>query len=195
MSPLQMVFRFLAAAVSVYMLLIIFRVLLSWFQGRMSGRGIEILMQVTDPYLNKFRGISWLHFGMLDFSPVVAVALLGMLSQVFNSLAATGSLDPMVIVVYLLNTVWGFFAFFFNLFIVLMLFRLVTLLFFAGWSHQILFQIDTILYKLVARILGFFTSKTVKYSLGLGISTAVLLILRLALGYGFQYLFHLMLGR
>jgi len=194
MSPLQAVFQFLAAAVSVYMLLIIFRVLLSWFQGRVNGRGVEILIKITDPYLNKFRSISWLRFGMIDFSPVVAIAVLGMVSQICTSLAVSGTLDPMMIVVYILNTVWSFFSFFINLFIILMLFRLVTLLFFANWSHQILFQIDNLLYKAVARILGFFTSNTVKFTTGLAISAAILLVLRVGLGFGFAYLFQFLLG-
>lgn len=194
MSPLQTVFQFLAAAVSVYMLLIIFRVLLSWFQGRVNGRGVEILTRITDPYLNKFRSISWLKLGMMDFSPVVAIAVLGMVSQIFTSLAVSGTLDPMMIVVYILNTLWSFFSFFINLFIILMLFRLVTLLFFTSWSHQILFQIDNLLYKAVARILGFFTTKTVKFTTGLAISAGILLILRVGLGIGFAYLFSFLMG-
>ena len=141
MNPLQSVFRFLSAVISVYMLLIIFRVLLSWFQGRLNGRGIDILMKLTDPYLNKFKKIGWLHFGMMDFSPVVAIALLGMFSQIFSSLAISGRLDPMMIMVYIFNTLWSFVAFFLNIFIFMMIFRLVTLLFFPHWSHQVLFQI------------------------------------------------------
>lgn len=194
MSPLQAVFQFLAAAVSVYMLMIIFRVLLSWFQGRVNGRGVEILTKITDPYLNKFRSISWLHFGMMDFSPVVAIAVLGMVSQIFTSLAVSGTLNPMMILIYILNTIWSFFAFFINIFIVLMIFRLVTLLFFSKWSHQVLFQIDNILYKAVARILGLFTSNTVKFTTGLAISAAILLVLRVGLGFGFTYLFSFLMG-
>ncbi len=195
MSPLQAVFQFLAAAVSVYMLLIIFRVLLSWFQGRLNGKGVDILMKITDPYLDKFKNISWLRFGMLDFSPVVGIAVLGLVSQIFTSLAVSGTLDPMHILVYILHTVWSFAAFFINLFIILMVFRLITLLFFSSWHHQILFSIDNILYKAVARILGVFTSKTMKFSLGLAISAAILLVLRIGLAFGFSYLFNLMLGR
>ncbi|MDC7242090.1 MAG: YggT family protein [Spirochaetales bacterium] len=194
MSPLQAVFQFLAAATSVYMLLIIFRVLLSWFQGRMNGKGIEILYKITDPYLNKFRNISWLRFGMLDFSPIVAIALLGLVSQIFTSLAVSGTLDPISILAYILQTIWGFIAFFINLFIILMIFRLVTLLFFSDWHHQILFSIDNILYKAVARILGFFTSKTMKFSRGLAISALILIVLRVALAFAFAYLFRFMRG-
>jgi len=194
MSPLQTVFQFLSALVSVYMLLIIFRVLLTWFQGRLNGRGVEILMKITDPYMNKFRGISWLRFGFLDFSPVVAIALLGLLSQIFNSLAVSGTLNPMLVVVYILGSIWNFFAFFINLLIFMMVFRLITLLFFSTWNHQVLFQIDNILYKVVARILGFFTTRTVKFSMALAICAGILLFLRIAVGIGVSYLLHFLAG-
>jgi len=194
MSPLQTVFQFLSALVSVYMLLIIFRVLLTWFQGRLNGKGVEILMKITDPYMNKFRGISWLRFGFLDFSPVVAIALLGLLSQIFNSLARTGTLNPMLVVVYIIGSVWNFLAFFINLLIFLMIFRLITLLFFSTWNHQVLFQIDNILYKVVARILGFFTTKNVRFSTALAVCAGVLLVLRIAVGIGMNYLLHFLAG-
>ena len=187
-------FQFLSVLVSVYMLLIIFRVLLTWFQGRLNGRGVEILMKITDPYMNKFRGISWLRFGFLDFSPVVAIALLGLLSQIFNSLAVSGTLNPMLVVVYILGSIWNFFAFFINLLIFMMVFRLITLLFFSTWNHQVLFQIDNILYKVVARILGFFTTRTVKFSMALAICAGILLFLRIAVGIGVSYLLHFLAG-
>jgi len=176
------------------MLLIIFRVLLTWFQGRLNGKGIEILMKITDPYMNKFRGITWLRFGFLDFSPVVAIALLGLISQIFNSLAVSGTLNPMLVVVYILSSVWSFLAFFINLLIIMMVFRMITLLFFSTWNHQALYQIDNILYKVVARILGVFTTKTVKFSMALAICAGILLILRIAAGIGAAYLFHFLAG-
>jgi YggT family protein len=176
------------------MLLIIFRVLLTWFQGRLNGKGVEILMKVTDPYMNRFKGISWLRFGFLDFSPVVAIAVLGLVSQIFNSLAVSGTLNPMLIVVYILGSVWNFLAFFINFLIIMMIFRLVTILFFSTWNHQILFQIDNILYKVVARILGIFTTKNVKYSMALAICAGILLALRILIGYGIALLLSYLAG-
>ncbi|QEN07958.1 YggT family protein [Oceanispirochaeta crateris] len=194
MSPVQTVFQFLSSLISVYMLLIIFRVLLTWFQGRLNGKGVEILMKVTDPYMNRFRGISWLRFGFLDFSPVVAIAVLGLVSQIFNSLAVSGTLNPMLIVVYILGSVWNFLAFFINFLIIMMIFRLVTILFFSTWNHQILFQIDNILYKVVARILGIFTTKNVKFSMALAICAGILLALRILIGYGIALLLSYLAG-
>ena len=194
MSPVQAVFQFLSAVISVYMLLIIFRVLLSWFQGRLNGRGVEILTMLTDPYLKRFQGISWLRFGFLDFSPVVGIAVLGLVSQICSSLAMSGRITAMMVIVYILSSIWSFASFFINFLIILMVFRLVSVLFFSTWNHQIVFQIDNILYKVTARILGFFTSKNVKYTVALAISAGVLLVFRLALGLGIAYLLNFLAG-
>ena len=188
MTPLQAVFQFLSAVFSIYMLLIIFRVLLSWFQGRLNGKGIDILIKVTDPYLNRFKQISWLRFGFLDFSPVVAIALLGLLSQIFTSLAISGQLSVGLIAAYVIRSIWSFVSFFTDALIVLMVFRLVTVLFFSGWTHQLLFQLDNLLYKVVSRILGLFTTKNTKFSVALGISALVLLAARVILTIGISYL-------
>ncbi len=188
MTPLQGVFRLLSAVTSLYMLLIIFRVLLSWFQGRMNGKGVEIVIKLTDPYMNKFRNISWLRFGFLDFSPVVAIALLGLVSQIFTSLAATGHLTIGLILAYIIRSAWGFISFFMDALIVLMVFRLITVVFFSGWSHQFLFQIDNLLYKVVSRILGFFTTKNTRFSTALGISAFVLLLVRTGLSFAIAFL-------
>jgi YggT family protein len=176
------------------MLLIIFRVLLSWFQGRLNGRGVEILMKLTDPYLKRFQGISWLRFGFLDFSPVVGIAVLGLVSQICNSLAMSGKITVMMVVIYILSSIWNFVSFFINFLIILMIFRLVSVLFFSTWNHQIVFQIDNILYKVTARILGFFTSRNVKYSMALAISAGVLLVLRIGIGLGIVYLLNFLAG-
>ena len=188
MTPLQTVFQFLSAVVSIYMLLIIFRVLLSWFQGRLNGKGVDLLIKVTDPYLDRFRNISWLRFGFLDFSPVVAIALLGLLSQIFTSFAITGQLTVWMVVAFLIRSIWSFISFFADALIILMVFRLITVTFFSGWSHQLLFQLDNLLYKVVSRILGMFTTKNTKFSIALAVSALVLLVARVAIAFAVTFL-------
>ncbi len=194
MTPLQSVFRFLSAVTSIYMLLIVFRVLLSWFQGRLNGKGVEILIKITEPYMSKFRNISWLRFGFLDFSPVIAIALLGLVSQIFTSLAVTGHLSIGLVLAYIIRSAWNFVSFFMDALIILMIFRLVTVIFFSGWSHQFLFQLDNLLYKVVSRILGFFTTKNTKFSVALGISALFLLLLRTGLSFGIGYILSFIQG-
>mmetsp|Transcript_52369 Transcript_52369/g.150924 ORF Transcript_52369/g.150924 Transcript_52369/m.150924 type:complete len:220 (+) Transcript_52369:74-733(+) len=72
---------------SIYNLVITARILLSWFP---QAQGIGILQpvyQITDPYLNLFRGLIPPVFG-LDLSPILAFFLLNVLT---NATAAVGA--------------------------------------------------------------------------------------------------------
>ena len=64
---MQQVMRFISGALSVYMILIFIRVLMTWFQGANYGRAMEILRSVTDPYLYWFRRFPFLRAGSMDF--------------------------------------------------------------------------------------------------------------------------------
>ena len=64
--------RLVTAGLSFYMLLIMFRILLSWFQGQNFGKPVEFLAKVTDPYLRWFRRFEFLRVGNFDFSVIVA---------------------------------------------------------------------------------------------------------------------------
>ena len=66
----------LLQALSFYSLLLIGRILLTWFPNvDWSNPFFRTLSQVTDPYLNIFRSVIP-PFGGLDFSPMVAIILL-----------------------------------------------------------------------------------------------------------------------
>ena len=62
--------------INIYVLLIIIRILLSWFQtAEWASQGISFLSPITDPYLNLFRSIIP-PLGGLDLSPILAILIL-----------------------------------------------------------------------------------------------------------------------
>ncbi|WP_017327606.1 YggT family protein [Synechococcus sp. PCC 7336] len=66
----------IARTLSIYSILLIIRVLLTWFPNvDWSNPIFSVLRQLTDPYLNLFRSIVP-SFGGLDFSPMLAIILL-----------------------------------------------------------------------------------------------------------------------
>jgi YggT family protein len=84
----------LATFVQIYVALMIFRVLLSWFPNiNWYDPPFSILSQLTDPYLNLFRSIIP-PLGGIDFSPLIAFfvlqfgsdILIGLLFQVAKSM-------------------------------------------------------------------------------------------------------------
>lgn len=85
----------LAQFCQIYFVLLIIRVLLSWFPSiNWFDPPFSFLSQLTDPYLNIFRSIIP-PLGGLDFSPILAIFLLQFLTSLFTSLQvsfAQGSL-------------------------------------------------------------------------------------------------------
>jgi uncharacterized protein YggT (Ycf19 family) len=71
---------------SIYNLIITARVLLSWVPQAQSIGALQPIFQITDPYLNLFRGIIP-SIGGLDLSPLAAFFLLNVLT---NATAAVG---------------------------------------------------------------------------------------------------------
>ncbi|MEG4234122.1 YggT family protein [Microcoleus sp. Pol11C3] len=66
----------LATFLQIYLVLMIFRVLLSWFPNiNWYDPPFSILSQLTDPYLNLFRSIIP-PLGGIDFSPMIAFFVL-----------------------------------------------------------------------------------------------------------------------
>ncbi|KAI2507951.1 hypothetical protein MHU86_6484 [Fragilaria crotonensis] len=72
---------------SIFNLVITARILLSWVPQAQSIGALQPLYQITDPYLNLFRGIIP-SIGGLDLSPLAAFFLLNVL---MNATAAVGS--------------------------------------------------------------------------------------------------------
>jgi YggT family protein len=72
--------------VQLYGLLIIIRILLSWFQTMdWAYQVISFLAPITDPYLNLFRSIIP-PLGGLDLSPILAIIVLNLIPQLLVTL-------------------------------------------------------------------------------------------------------------
>jgi YggT family protein len=75
----------LATFVQIYLLLMIVRVLLSWFPNiNWYDPPFSILSQLTDPYLNLFRSIIP-PLGGIDFSPIIAFIVLQIGAEILTT--------------------------------------------------------------------------------------------------------------
>ena len=72
--------------IQLYLLLIIVRILLSWFQtAEWAGKIISFLAPITDPYLNIFRSIIP-PLGGIDFSAILAIIVLQLVPKLLGGL-------------------------------------------------------------------------------------------------------------
>ncbi|MEG6522200.1 YggT family protein [Desulfotomaculum sp. 1211_IL3151] len=75
---------FIEVAFWVYEMMLLARILLSWFPHSPHNPIIRFLYETTDPYLNIFRRVIP-PLGMVDISPIVAFLVLRMIqSFIFN---------------------------------------------------------------------------------------------------------------
>ncbi|NET31773.1 MAG: YggT family protein [Cyanothece sp. SIO1E1] len=92
-AALALLITALSRFLTIYLVLLFIRILLSWFPNvDWSRQPFSIVSQLTDPYLNLFRSIIP-PLGGIDFSPILAIFLLQFLqsgiSQLSVALAAS----------------------------------------------------------------------------------------------------------
>lgn len=91
---MDLVAQTLATFLQIYTVLLIIRILLSWFPNvDWLSPPFSVLSQLTDPYLNVFRSIIP-PLGGIDFSPILAFLLLQVISSGINQLAVAASYQP-----------------------------------------------------------------------------------------------------
>jgi len=160
---MQAVFRFISALISIYMIVILIRILLTWFRGISLGRAEQVLAALTDPYLNWFRRNIPVRFGALDFSPVVGILALGLLNNIATQLAYAGTITFGFVLAMVVSAIWSVVSFFITFFLIIAIVRLVGIianLDGAGRLWPVLEQILNPMIQIVIRpfLRGRFTS-------------------------------------
>ena len=93
MDALSFLLQVLAQTISIYTLVLLVRVLLSWFPNLdWSNPVLSTVSSITDPYLNAFRGLIP-PLGGLDLSAIVAFIALQLLQSLLEgaSLSVLGA--------------------------------------------------------------------------------------------------------
>lgn len=160
---MQAIFRFISALISIYMIVILIRILLTWFRGISLGRAEQVLASLTDPYLNWFRRNIPVRFGALDFSAVVGILALGLLNNIATQLAYAGTITFGFVIAMLVSATWSIVSFFLTFFLIIAIVRLVGIvasLDGAGRLWPVLEQILNPMIQIVIRpfLRGRFTS-------------------------------------
>jgi len=168
----------LAGIISVYMILIFIRILLTWFPGVDLGKPYVFLCSVCDPYLNWFRRFRLFPNGPIDFSPLLALALLSLLHSVFVSWVRMGRFSVAIILILLLDALWSIVSWVLGFFIVILILRMIAFLgnsnIYSPFWRFIDFIAQPVMYR-ISRI--FFPNRIVSYLFRIIFSIVVLAIL------------------
>lgn len=160
---IMQVAAFISKLISFYSFLIWIRILLSWVNPYTREGSITYYFSIiVDPYLKLFRSRHF-HFGMLDFSPIFAIASLSFLQAIANIFANYGYITLGLIISLSLNIIWGYAISFFFLFLFLSLI-LRTITSFTG-SRGVMYQIGQMSSSLISKIRNtFFKNRFIKES-------------------------------
>jgi len=192
---ISLIFGFLASLLGFYSLLIIIRIILTWFAHVRYSRPAQILSRVTDPYLNWWRNKFNLRAGILDLSPIVAMTALSVLQMLCADIARRGRLSAGVVIIVLLSAVRSAASFILGFCLIVIVLRL-----FAYFAKVNIYNpfwqiVDTISRPLLYRINRIiFGKRMVKYTTGIITAIAVLSALWVVFNFGLTILSSFLLG-
>lgn len=179
------ILRIISAFLSLYSLLCLLRIIITWIPNYSYSKPADILAQICDPYMNLFRGIKWLRFGSFDFSPALALCILGAGSQLFSSLANGGYINLQMILAMILGIFFSILSSLIFFLIILFAIRLILIMINRDSYNTSGFmanQIDSSISPIVYRIARTFAmGRRITYKAALIISIIALLFLQFVL--------------
>ena len=125
---MQAIFNILSLAVSLYGTLCMVRIIFTWIPAINYSRPGQILAQICDPWLNIFSKIPF-RIGRLDFSPILAIGTLTLISSVLKNIAVTGRLYFGGILASIVSLLWSIFFSIAGIFFIVLLIRLLVMIF------------------------------------------------------------------
>ena len=168
----------LAGCFGIYILLIFFRIMLTWFSNVPSGKFTGFLARITDPYLNWWRHRFNLRAGMLDFSPMVGIVVLSVAQTICSDISRRGRISMGIILAACLSAVWSIVSFLLVFCIVILVLRLIAYFINANIYSRFWQVVDKISRPLLYRINRImFGRRLVGYRLGVISAIAALAVL------------------
>lgn len=155
----------LSALIVVYTILCFVDILMSWFPGAKYTRFGKAIGRICDPYLNLFSRFGWLRIGNIDFSPIISIGLLSLLSSILAGITSTGRIYFGGILATIISMIWSVISSLLTILFLLVFIRWIVLMvnhgqtsYDSGWN-----QIDSLLNKFTYKIAGTFIKKPINY--------------------------------
>jgi len=186
---MQIIFGILTGLLGLYFLLIIIRIILTWFSGAEFGRPVEILARITDPYLDWWRRRLNLRAGCLDLSPIAAMAALSVAQTICSAIAQTGRITIGLMLVVFLSALWSAVSFILGFCIIVLVLRLIAYIINAdmfGTFWRVIDSISNPLMYRVSRII--FRNRLVHFTTGIIVSILVLTVLWIGGSVAIQFI-------
>jgi YggT family protein len=185
--------RIISGIISVYMLLLCVRLILSWFAGADFGGPMIFLRSVCDPYLNWWRRFRIFKKSPLDFSPILALAFLSLVRGIFGEWSRWGTISLGIILALIVSSLWSLVSMILGFLIIILILRFIAFLgnfnTYSPFWRFIDFIAQPIMFR-ICRIL--FPSRIISYAARIIVSLVVLILITAALwtavSFGIRFL-------
>ncbi len=186
---LSSIFSTLGYALRLYSYLCIGYVFLSWVTSSDSPIS-SFLSEACSPYLNWFKRFRFAQIGALDFSPILAIGILSLLSNMCFQISIRGFFSPVSIIQSLISIFWSFFSFIINIFIIALVIRLILDMSSSYRSGNFVYMLDRFLSPVFVRVHNLLGGKFMSVRKQIVVCLIIVIIIRLILGavFGSAYI-------
>jgi YggT family protein len=171
----------LSAIINIYTILCVISIILTWFPGAKFTAFGKFLSSICDPYLNLFSKSGKLRIGNIDFSPILAIGILSLLTTILSRITLTGRIFFGGILAAIVSLFWNLGSSLLGILTLIILVRWIVLLvkkgytpYDSGWNN-----VDAMLQKPVYKISSTFSKNPVSYQTALLISWITLAVILL----------------
>jgi YggT family protein len=167
----------LSAAVSIYTILCLIDIFMSWIPGLKFTSFGRFISSVTDPYMGFFSRFGFLRFGNVDFSPILSIGILSLISSVLGGINSTGRIWFGGILASIISMLWSVVSSVFTIFGIIIFVRWIILLFTKNNSYNPMWgQLDNMLGKFSYKVARTFYKGQISYKTSLLITWIVMAV-------------------
>ena len=180
---MRSIFAALSQLVQIYSLVCVIYILLTWIPGlRYSAFG-RALASICEPFLNLFRRFRFTRIGMADFSPILALGALSVISMALSRFAYTGAFSFGFVLAGVVQVVWSFFSYLLTLLLIFLAARVIYDLFFSSGNRSPFWvMLDNFLNPIISFVSQIFFRSGGSYRARLIATLACMLVLRVGGG-------------
>lgn len=179
-----------AGAVSLYSTLCFFRIILTWFPSLNYSAIGKFLSSICDPYLNLFSRLP-LRIGMFDFTAMIAIGILYVISSILGNISASGYISLSMILANLLSIVWSIASSIATVIMIIFIVRYLVSIF-SKTSNQYdspWQRFDDAIRNMVFKICNFFTGgRSISYKTALLIDSIAMLAILILSSFLYRWL-------
>lgn len=179
-----------AGAVSLYSTLCFFRIILTWIPSLNYSAIGKFLSSICDPYLNLFSRLP-LRIGMFDFTAMIAIGILYVISSILGNISASGYISLSMILANLLGIVWSIASSIATVIMIIFIVRYLVSIF-SRTSNQYdspWQRFDDAIRNMVFKICNFFTGgRSISYKTALLIDSIAMLAILILSSFLYRWL-------